>query len=47
MLAEINGLNDLGAEIFSPILEGMTAEEVAEKCKKTVESILVAAGVKP
>ena len=47
MLAENNGLNELGAEIFSPILEGMTAEEVAEKCKKTVESILLAAGVKP
>ncbi len=45
ILAENNGLNEIGAEIFSPILEGMTTDEVAEKCKTTVEDILRVAGV--
>ena len=45
ILSESNGLTDVGAEIFSPILEGLSAEEVAEKSRSTVDQILLQAGV--
>jgi sugar phosphate isomerase/epimerase len=45
ILSESNGLTDVGAEIFSPILEGLSAKEVAEKSRSTVDQILLQAGV--
>ena len=44
-LDEIGGLNEVGAEIFSPMLEGLSTEEVARLSKVTTETVLNDAGV--
>ena len=45
ILDENGGLNEVGAEIFSPMLQGVSTEEIARLSKETVETVLTAAGV--
>lgn len=45
VLAKTNGLNQVGAEIFSPILNDMSVEEVAEKTRSSTEKVLKQAGI--
>jgi sugar phosphate isomerase/epimerase len=45
VLADIGGLRQLGAEVFNPILEEMSTEEVAERSAKSVATVLARAGL--
>lgn len=45
VLAQSGGLNQLGAEVFSPILKTMTAEQVGLISRDSIHGILVAAGI--
>jgi len=47
ILAQNNGLNQVGAEIFSPILEGLSAQEIGQKTRESTQQIITAAGVTP
>lgn len=45
ILAKTGGLNEVGPEVFSPMLKSMTAEEVAAKSRLSTLDALRAAGV--
>lgn len=45
ILAETGGLNQVGPEVFSPILKRMTAQEVARKSAESTRAVLAGAGV--
>lgn len=45
VLASIGGLNQVGPEVFSPVLADMSAEQVASKSAETIARVLGAAGV--
>lgn len=45
VLASTGGLNQVGPEVFSPVLADMTAEQVATKSAETIARVLGAAGV--
>lgn len=45
VLADIGGLRQLGAEVFNPILEKMSAEAVAERAARSVATVLARAGL--
>lgn len=45
ILAETGGLNHVGAEVFSPILKSMSAEQVGTRSRESVMEVLVSAGV--
>lgn len=45
VLAHIGGLRQLGAEVFNPILEELSTEEVAERASKSVATVLAGAGL--
>ena len=45
ILAEKGALNELGPEVFSPMLNDMTTEQVAKKSAASIERTLEAAGV--
>ncbi|WP_296744769.1 sugar phosphate isomerase/epimerase [Mesorhizobium sp.] len=40
VLAETGGLNQVGAEVFSPMLKGLSAREVGELCRSSVAKIM-------
>lgn len=44
-LAETGGLNGVGPEVFSPMLEKMTTEEVARRSAESTRAVLSKAGV--
>jgi sugar phosphate isomerase/epimerase len=44
-LAASGGLNQVGPEVFSPVLADMSAEQVASKSAETIARVLGAAGV--
>jgi sugar phosphate isomerase/epimerase len=43
ILAQTGGLNHVGAEVFSPILSGMSAQQVGDVSRDSVSSVLEAA----
>lgn len=45
ILAETGGLNQVGPEVFSPMLKQMSAEEVARRSAESTRGVLIAAGV--
>ena len=45
ILAGTGGLNEVGPEVFSPMLKSMTAEEVAQKSRQSTLDALRAGGV--
>jgi sugar phosphate isomerase/epimerase len=45
VLAATGGLNQVGPEVFSPVLADMSAEQVARKSADTIARVLGAAGV--
>ena len=47
ILACTGGLNHVGAEVFSPVLAGMTVRQVGDVSRASVNSVLQAAGGGP
>lgn len=43
ILSRTGGLNHVGAEVFSPMLRGMSAREIGKMSRETVEEVLAAA----
>lgn len=47
ILAETGGLNQLGAEVFSPMLTAMSADEIARVSRDSIDAVLVKASSSP
>ncbi len=47
ILAKTGGLNQLGAEVFSPMLAQMSADEVARVSRDSLDAVLVEASSSP
>jgi sugar phosphate isomerase/epimerase len=45
VLADTGGLNQVGAEVFSPMLQAMNAEQIAIKSAESTAKVLASAGV--
>ena len=45
ILAEKGALNEVGPEVFSPMLDSMSVEQVAEKSSQSIGNVLTLAGV--
>ena len=45
ILAEKGALNEVGPEVFSPMLDSMSVEQVAEKSSQSIGNVRTLAGV--